>query len=393
MDAVRPQQSLRDVDLAGAGWVLLPASHVRADDDPIPSPMSDVRPLDSADIPAVAALFRVAMGPENELSRPWLEDFLRETLLASPWTDPEIPSLVATGDDGAITGFIASNVRPVVVDGKRLRGACCAHLVVDENARSMALGPQLLGKYMGGPQDLTFTDTATEVVARMWRSFGGRADSGRSTGWMLVLRPAPWALAVGRARVQGRRAPGLATVPALPFHIGGARLTGHHGPEPGPPVETEPLTAATLMEHRASVLKGVRVHLDYDAAYVSWLLGRLDSLYATSVVVRRLVRRGGKAVGWFVYIHDPGGPGRVLQVAARERDTDAVVEALVGDARERGVTVLTGRLEPNLVEPLRRRWAVLGFDARTLVHAKDNDVLEAVSTGPTLLTRLDGEWW
>jgi hypothetical protein len=126
---------------------------------------------------------------------------------------------------------------------------------------------------------------------------------------------------------------------------------------------------------------------------VSWLFGRLDSLYATSVVVRRLVRRGGKAVGWFVYVHDPGGPARVLQVAARERDTGAVVEALVEDARERRATVLSGRLEPHLVEALRRRWAVLGFDARTLVHAKDLKVLEAVSTGPTLLSRLDGEWW
>jgi hypothetical protein len=355
--------------------------------------MSDVRPLDPADIPAVADLFRVAMGPENELSRPWLADFLRETLLHSPWIDPEIPSLVATGDDGAITGFIASNVRPVVVDGRRVRGACCAHLVVDESARSQAIGPQLLGRYMGGPQDLTFTDTATEVVARMWRSFGGRADGGRSTGWMLVLRPAPWALAVGRARVQGRRAPGLVSVPALPFHIGGSRLTGHRAPEAGPAVETAPLTAAELVEHQAAILKGVRVHLDYDEQYVGWLFGRLDSLYATAVVVRRLVRIGGRPVGWFVYVHDPGGPGRVLQVAARERDTDLVVEALVGDARERGVTVLSGRLEPNLVEPLRKRWAVLGFDARTLVHAKDNEVLEAVATGPTLLTRFDGEWW
>jgi hypothetical protein len=355
--------------------------------------MSDVRPLDGADIPAVADLFRAAMGPENELSRPWLAEFLRDTLLHSPWADPEIPSLVATADDGSISGFIASNVRPVVVDGKRLRGACAAHLVVDEGARSRAVGPQLLGRYMGGPQDVTFTDTATEVVARMWRSFGGRADGGRSTGWMLVLKPAQWVAAVGRARVQGRRAPGLATVPALPFHVGGARLTGHREPEAGPPVATEPLTPQVLMEHKASILKGLRVHLDYDEGYVSWLLGRLDTLYAASEVVRKLVRRGGKPVGWFVYVHDAGGPGRVLQVAARERDTDAVVEALVGDARGRGVTVLSGRLEPNLVEPLRRRWAVLGFDARTLVHAKDNDVLEAVTTGPTLLTRFDGEWW
>jgi GNAT superfamily N-acetyltransferase len=355
--------------------------------------MSDVRALESGDIPAVADLFRTAMGPENELSRPWLADFLRATLLESPWLDPEIPSLVATGDDGRIAGFIASNVRPVVIDGTRMRGACCAHLVVDEGARSRAVGPQLLGRYMGGPQDVTFTDTATEVVARLWRSFGGRADGQRSCGFMLVLRPAPWALAVGRARIQGRRAPGLATVPALPFHIGGTRLTGHSEPDPGPPGETESLTAAALVEHRDAILKGVRVHLDYDEAYVSWLFGRLDSLYATSVVVRKLVRRGGKAVGWFVYVHDAGGPARVLQVASRERDTDAVVEAMISDARERGATVVTGRLEPNLVEPLRKRWAVLGFDARTLVHAKDNDVLEAVSTGPTLLTRFDGEWW
>ena len=112
--------------------------------------MSDVRALESADIPAVADLFRAAMGPENELSRPWLADFLRATLLESPWLDPEIPSLVATGDDGRISGFIASNVRPVVVDGTRMRGACCAHLVVDEGARSRAVGPQLLAATWAG---------------------------------------------------------------------------------------------------------------------------------------------------------------------------------------------------------------------------------------------------
>lgn len=355
--------------------------------------MTDVRPLEREDIPAIADLFRTAMGPDNMLSQPWLADFLRATLLESPWLDPEIPSLVATADEGHIAGFIGSNVRPVLVDGTRLRGACCAHLVVDETARSSALGPQLLGRYMSGVQDITFTDTATEVVARLWRSFGGRADLGRSTGFMLVLRPGPWAAAVARARIQGRRAPGLANVPALPFHIGGARLTGHREPEPGVPGEAEVLTSAGFVEHRAAVLKGVRVHVDYDETYARWLFGRLDSLYATSHVVRKLVRRGGRSVGWFVYVHDPGGPARVLQVAARERDTDAVVEALISDARGRGATVLTGRIEPNLAEPLRKRWAVLGFDARALVHAKDTSVLEAVTTGPTLLTRLDGEWW
>jgi hypothetical protein len=283
----------------------------------------------------------------------------------------------------------------VRVDGERLRGACCAHLVVDPDARSQAIGPQLLGRYMGGPQDLTFTDTATEVVARMWRTFGGRSDGLRSTGWMLVLRPAAWAAAIARARVQKVRPQGLVNVPALPFHAGGTRLTGHADAEPeaGPPTTTEELTPAAMVEHLPGVLRGTRMYVDYDEPYATWLFDRLARLYSTATIVRRLVRRGPKPVGWFVVAHDAAGPARVLQVAARERDADAVVGALVADARERGAMVLTGRMEPQLVEPLRRRWAVLGFEARALLHARTPGVLDAIASGPALLSRLDGEWW
>ena len=79
------------------------------------------------------------------------------------------------------------------------------------------------------------------------------------------------------------------------------------------------------MEHRGCVLKGVKVHLDYDEAYVALALRARGVALRDVRVVRKLVRRGGKPVGWFVYVHDPGGPARVLQVASRERDTDAVV--------------------------------------------------------------------
>src|SRR4051812_32715666 len=120
--------------------------------------MSGVRALDPADVPAVADLFRAAMGPDNPLSRPWVGEFLTETLFGSPWVDPEIPSLVATDDDEQVVGFIASNVRHVRVDGEERRASCCAHLVVATGSRSRATGPQLLSRWMAGPQDLSFTD-------------------------------------------------------------------------------------------------------------------------------------------------------------------------------------------------------------------------------------------
>jgi hypothetical protein len=246
---------------------------------------------------------------------------------------------------------------------------------------------------MAGPQDLSYTDSATDVVARMWRTFGGRADPLRTCGWMLVLRPAAWTAAVGRARISGARPMGLATVPALPFHLAGSRLTGHVQADAGPAATSEPLTPAALVEHLPAIVKGFRLHLAYDEAYSAWTLRQVAALYPQATVVPRLVRRGGRPVGWYVLVHDPAGPGRVLQLGARERDVDAVVGALVADARERGVAVLTGRLEPDLVEPLRRRWAVVGFDARALVHARDPAVLDALAGGPALLSRLDGEWW
>src|SRR5215213_319390 len=244
------------------------------------------------------------------------------------------------------------------------------------------------------------------AAGRVLRAPGGgreRAQPGARATAAGALHGRPTGPDLHRHRDRGRRAHvalvrgprGRAAQHRVDARAAARPLGGRGRPRPraGPPVETQPLSAAALVEHKAVVLKGVRVHVDYDEPYVTWLFARLDALYATSVVVRRLVRIGGKPVGWFVYVHDPGGPGRVLQIASRERDNDFVVEALVSDARERGVTVLAGRLEPGIAEPLRRRWAVLGFDARTLVHAPDQAVLDAVTTGPSLLTRLDGEWW
>ena len=68
-----------------------------------------------------------------------LVEFLQETLLASPWADPEIP--VTRRDRGSeIVGFIGSNVRRMRFDGVPIRMACSAHLLAHPTVRDQAIG-------------------------------------------------------------------------------------------------------------------------------------------------------------------------------------------------------------------------------------------------------------
>jgi hypothetical protein len=58
-----------------------------------------------------------------------------------------------------------------------------------------------------------------------------------------------------------------------------------------------------------------------------------------------------------------------------------------------GGAAVQGRVEANLLAEIAHRGALFRFSARSLIHARDTDLLGAVTSGHALLTRLDGEWW
>jgi hypothetical protein len=81
----------------------------------------------------------------------------------------------------------------------------------------------------------------------------------------------------------------------------------------------------------------------------------------------------------------------VLHLAAPERAVDGVLADLIDHASAAGSAVLTGRAEPHLEEPLRKRLAALGFAWQPVIRARDPELAAALSTGASLLTRRDGE--
>lgn len=318
-------------------------------------------------------------------------DFLAATLLDHPWADSELPSLVAT-DDGEIVGAVAAQVRRLRFTDRELRGVCCSHLVVAPGSRSGAAGALLLGRLLRGPQALTWSDSANDPVLRMWRTFGGQTDYTRICEWMLVLRPLRWlgGTASALARRSGRSRE-VIPVAALPFHALGRRFARERDPPPDPEVSGAEAGAAEIAEQSREISARRRVRVEYDRPFLEYLLplvgGRIGPLDC------RLVRRGDRVIGCYAVVPNRARGLRVIHLSALEREVDAVFAELVQEARRRGAHVLSGRLEPHVEAPVRRRLAVIGLARRPVIHSHDPELLAALQTDAALLTQLDGEWF
>jgi GNAT superfamily N-acetyltransferase len=344
-----------------------------------------IRPLSREDLPAVAAL--VQRGFPSEARRPGgAEAFLAATLLDHPWADADLPSLVAASDDGRIVGFIAVHARRLWHGDDDVRAAWCSHLVVDPDQRLTGLGFTLSTRFLSGPQDLSLSDTASDVVARTWRAVGGRVDPLRSLSWMRVLHRGRWAARLAVSAAARRRGSGLACVRPLPLELP-ARPPAPDG------VELEPLSAEALAIQAGAIAASARVRPAYDVPFAAWLFGRLEDQMGAGRVVRTLVRRRGRPVGWFVYVRDAGGRGTVLEIAAGQRDIDVVADALFAAVAADGTLVLTGRLEPHLHDVVRRQRCAIGPGPTAVAHARDAALLAELASGRSLVTRLAGEWW
>jgi hypothetical protein len=361
-----------------------------------------IRPMERADLDAVAGLYERVMRSGAATPSPELRAWFERVVFDHPAADPEIPSLVAVEGDG-LAGFLASHPRRLRLDGATARLACSGQLVVDPVARRRASGALLLRTYLDGPQDLTITDGATELVRAMWERLGGEPAQPQGIEWLRTLRPGSLAAALW-ARRRGRpRPPGPAAAVGRAADAAARRLPAPRAwREAGEPdgsqrraVGAEPLTADILASELPGIAARMRLRPDYDAEFAGWLLAELAAVHARGELRARLVRDAdGRALGWFAYYLVPGGLSPAVSVAAGdEPSAGAVLDALFDDARVGEAAGVHGRLEPLLVAPAAARGCFFRYVGGALVHAREPAVAALATSRHALLTRLEGEWW
>jgi GNAT superfamily N-acetyltransferase len=353
--------------------------------------VSEIRPVERTDLPQVAELYERTVRSGRPTPPRGLASYFERTLLDHPWVDPDIPSLVFDSGDGHILGFQGAHVRRVRLDDRQIRMACGSNLFTDPRTRQLGIGARLLRSHLSGPQDLTITDGATAVVHEMWVRLGGYALHPGSVVWTRVFRPFRavgdlWLEVKGKARLRTIARPAWALLDAPMTCIA-------RPPERPAGVETDDLTPRALVHHQRDVDGIARLRVDYDETFVEWLFREMSAVRTRGTLVRRLLRRGDRLLGWYVAYLKPRGLSQVMDVKATRGQLGTVLDCLFADAWQSGAGALEGRMEPALYESLSGRRCLLRYGERSLFHSRDPEVLAAISLGRSALTRLDGEWW
>jgi hypothetical protein len=359
--------------------------------------MSPVRPFVPDDIPQAADLnwnvLRHGKGP----SPPALRSYFERLYFHNPWVDKSLPSLVFEDATRKIVGFLGVVPRPMSVRGERLRAAFGSNLVVHPDSRSTLAGLHLVKTYLAGEQDISLSDSANELTAKVQKGLGATTLLLDSIHWSRPLRPSLYVLdAICRvsknklatalkslAKPFGTLADNIITkISSSPFYQDVPRLRG------------ELLRVDTLLSCYSDFSGKYALRPEYDHGSLKWLLDFMDQLKAYGEVQRSLLRNDkNEIVGWYIYYLKPGGVGEVVQIGGAKQFTTDILHHLFFDAWKQGAIGLHGRLEARLVEELS---SVGCFFYRRggwmQAHSHRPELLRIIQDGDAFLTRLDGEW-
>lgn len=356
--------------------------------------MSEIRPMRIEDIEEVSQLYRRVELTDWRIPPAEVPVWFRRTLFEHPWVDPEIPSLVYTGDSGEILGFIGSHMRRMRFDGEPVRMAVGGPLIAHPSVPGA--GAVLWRHYMNGPQELTITDGASDEMRQIIELIGGQMMHPSSMAWARVFRP--WSFVGNRAlhanvwvrhhvKPWARRA-----LPALDEPTVRALKYFHTRRPPG--TTEELLTPALVLEHLPLLTRSLRLVPDYDEAFLEWIFAELHQNRTWGEPQRRLVRDGrGRVLGWYVYFLAHNEGCQLIQLAAQPRHAGTVIDCLFAHAVASGGAAVQGRVEAHILAAVAQRGAMFRFSARSLVHSRNAELLGALTAGHALLSRLEGDWW
>ncbi len=358
-----------------------------------PAGSSDIRPLETRDISAVAGLYQKILLNLPEPAPASLAAHLEDVFLNHPWQDPEIPSRVFVDDAGQVGGFIGVLPARMVFGDQQVRTAVAGSLMVADPASNPLAGARLLRAVRGGVQDLCVSETANDVSMGMWEQMGDQALSQYSMQWVRVFKPARFAAA---ALAEKRRAAAVLKPFALLADLAVGRFLGGAQDADDKPAKyrVQAVQGEDLIAAIRELSAEFALRPDWDDATLEWLLGHADQKARHGEMRCHVVLgRNGKLLGCHIYFGRPGGVAWVLQVLSRPKSSSEVVSSLLDHARNSGCVAIRGRTQPDTVTPLMRQGAFFFCNSAAVIHTRDKALREAVEQGNALITGLAGESW
>jgi hypothetical protein len=314
--------------------------------------------------------------------------------LDHPWKDRGFTSFVYEQEGAGIVGFIGVMPRPMRLAGRPIFAAVSSQFMVDTKRHRGMAGIELMKRFLAGPQELSFTDGASDAARRIWEALRGELITIYGAVWTRVLRPAGYLAERLRGRTMFRGFSWISRFSSGLLDWGAARAVKAYS-APAAPAYGEEIDEDALLKCIAGLPAKYVLRSNYDLESLRWLLGKAKSASSRGELFRILVRdSSGEPAGWYIYYAKPAAVSKVLQIGGKERTIGAVIGHLMRHAWDRGSVAVSGRIEPRFAHELSSSGCRFDFPAvSVLAHARDREILNAIQRGDAFLTRLDGEWW
>lgn len=357
--------------------------------------MGYVRALVPEDISQVTELYATVFSPPVAGSLDGLQSALHEMFFCHPWLDDRLPSLVYQEKNRRIVGCLGVMPRPMSLDGRPIQAAITHTFMVDPRSRTTLAGVELIRTLLSGWQDVTLAQ-GTSLSRRIFEAVGGSTSLLQSLGWTRVLRPSRYTLSF----LKRRGLPAAFSAALAPFCSAADAITGRILPPPlrlsASGLSGEELDPEMLGKCLSEFSRDRALRPKYDVASLKWLLGLLARQNGDVAFKKILVRDSSQeTVGCYLYYRHAAGVADVVQIAARPKAINEVLEHLFYDAYRHGLMAVSGQLDARFLPALGAKYCLFnrGDGSWLLAHSKRPDLLAAVHRGDAFLTRLEAEWW
>ena len=362
--------------------------------------MGRIRPLAARDMTEVAALFQRVFRRSHGHAPAALCDYLQRLYLEGPACADDVPSLVHETDDGRLSAFIGRHSITMRLGDRRVRAAMLSTIMADERAADPLAGAKILKAALGGPQDFSFSETASEVSMRMWKPLGGVALPGHSLEWLRIIRPMTSAIEASATRFSPFRF--FAPLASGADDIFRGRIAADRPRWLG--LTNRAAAKGTLAVREVSegeFSDAFRLMTGRFVLRPDWTPEVSGALLAEAMnkprfgmpVLAVAEDRAGKPAGCFFYHLRPRGTARVIQLLALPGKEDPVLETLIAHAADRGASAIRGRTQPFLMEAMLGRRIGFINSASTVLHCRDPEIIDTVRRGEGFLNGLAGEQW
>ena len=349
-----------------------------------------IRSCRREDFEQITALYQSTFTKSGSNDGGRLQRYLERVYLDSPRPVEGYSSLVSE-KAGRVDGYLGIIPHKMQFRGEEITTAVSSALMVAQDPsgyRNPITGIGLLRRYLDGPQDLSFTDTANDITCGLWTALGGSIAHPYCYTWVRPLKPLTTCVDVLRKS-------GMLRKFIRPVGLCGDSILRHLPPlKPKPVVcEVVEITTEQVLELQQQV-KGRDMVPAHDHVSLDWRIQMAEQSEGEGPLAKCVVRSNkGVDLGWFVYYRSRNAVGRVLQLVSIGNAYEVVLDCLLHDASQHGLAALSGRAEPGQNKALTQRYCVFKGAPWVLISSKKTEIIAAFLRGDVLFTGFEGEHW